>query len=451
MSGSTLIELVGLVVLLLIGIAVVLHIASARRRLISFSVLAIATYLVVYPLSGIAHLALNNSSSRGYFDLLVNSHGGGLDRLLICGLGFAALLLPILLNRDPRRSSPTLRFTPGMGRATFAIGIVVLPVAALAVVQMVDYAQTVDATRIAALSGGMARVGFASQWITWAVSFIALGFLVRNGGVRGTIPVIVVVVLSIAVIASSLAWTGGRAIVLMMAAPLVLALWPGIRKGARATMIVVASVAFAVFLAVTTVARSASYSGAGFSLARVLDWEVGRYSMLGYSVDRVDAVGILWGETLAEGALQVPRGLFQFAGLTLPPGFRSVTQITGADLLGDPRLNYIVPGMTAETYLNFGVLGVVTAYFVLGWLITKVDRLLETSGDPALRLASAYLGVLLVFCTFSSQSGAGFNYLLFTGFPVVLLLVVYQLRARRQKKTIRSDSGAAGVRRVWPG
>lgn len=433
---STLFEVVCLLIITLVGLALSVHLVAIGRRLFSFSVLGLLTYLLIYPISGLSHLLRPNAASRGYYDLLAIDDSGSGMRIVVTAVGLVALAIPLLTRRvKPANLEPEPRFVDGFRSRLLLVSLGLVALSVPALMAMSRYAATLDSERIIALSGGMARIGFVSQWITWGIAFGVL-FIAGAGIVRRR-PALMAALIGAAVFATSaaLSWTGGRAIVLMMCAPLGFALWPFLTRKIRVMLVGGLGVAFGLFVAATTVARSAAYSDAQFDLARVVDWELGRYSMIGFASEYVDSHGLLGGATIVQGVLQVPVGLLRFVGATLP--FEtpvSITQVSGAAILGSPELIYVVPGMSAEWYMNFGLFGVLIAFASLGALLALVDSRLEANSDPVSRLAWSYSGVLLIFCTFSSQSGAIFNYALFTGLPVFVIALWNRSRRSRLKR-----------------
>lgn len=430
-------ELIFLFALCLVGVVLLVHLITRTGRFLSFSVASVATYLLVYPVSGIAHLLQPLRGLRGYYDLAAEP-GSAAIRISIVYAGFFALAIPLTLRerRWPRVETvrPTLR--SGMRGTLMLWGIVLTALALPALATIFAYSETVDSERIISLTGGLARVGFMSQWIAWGVSFVVVAIVM----VRGRKPVATAtgiwVGVGAIVIAAAFSWTGGRTVVVMMASPLIIALWPWIGRQFRVLMIASLGVAFAIFAVAQTQARTVAAAASDFDLWRLLDWEMGRYSMLGYAVDRVAQKGLLGGETLIEGALQVPLGIAKLLGLDITHGLHGITYFTAVDLIGDTSFFYIVPGMAAEWYANFGIIGVIIAFALVGTATRWINARFVRSSDPLARLALGYGGILLIFCTFTAQSGSIFNYALFTGLPV---LVMAWLNTRK-----RPDAGGVG-------
>jgi hypothetical protein len=185
--------------------------------------------------------------------------------------------------------------------------------------------------------------------------------------------------------------------------------------------------------------RTANYSQTNFGTGSAIDWELGRFSMMGFAQDYVDKNGLLWGETFAAAVWSVPFGILKILGLArdirLPT---TITEVSGQSILGSSTLTYVVPGMSAELYVNFGLVGTCVGFFLLGRAIAFVDQRYAAASSMPLKFSLSYLGVLLIFCTISSQSGAIFNYAFFTGLPVMIMLAL-------SVSPVRGRSGANEV------
>ncbi|MFP5434148.1 MAG: hypothetical protein ACLGIM_13690, partial [Alphaproteobacteria bacterium] len=89
-------EVVGLIAISAVGVLLAVHVALKQRRAISFSTLALATYVLIFPVSGIAGLLRTDERSRGYFDLENINYAGTGVRLFVCALGLFALAIPLI-------------------------------------------------------------------------------------------------------------------------------------------------------------------------------------------------------------------------------------------------------------------------------------------------------------------------------------------------------------------
>jgi len=408
------------------GTTVAIHIAIVLKRAVNFRSLIIGMYLLVFVASGIVHVGVLGGTNRGYVDLLAVSNRDTLSLpIWATALGLAALCLGTLrsLRRDPKQGYPSRNLAQLPKLGLFWSAILLLPPTLFALTQMNAFAESAVSDRIISLDGGMARFGFLSQWFTWAVSFLALWLVSTKCG-RSVWRIALLLLGSIAAIVLSLSWTGGRAIALMMCLPLILTFWPLLGR-IRVLLAIGLAVTGALYSAAITTARTANYSLSDFGVGSAVDWELGRFSMMGFAQNYVEQNGLLWGETLAAGILSVPFGILKIlglgGGLDLP---RSITEVSGQSILGSSSLTYVVPGMGAELYVNFGLVGTCLGFYLLGRAVSIVDGRFAAAEFIPLKFALAYVGVLLIFCTISSQSGAIFNYAFFTGLPVMIMLAV---------------------------
>ena len=96
--------------------------------------------------------------------------------------------------------------------------------------------------------------------------------------------------------------------------------------------------------------------------------------MTGFALDEVQKRGLLLGETFLNAVTWTLSGVVKLVGLSIPDlSLRSSSQVAGQALLRSDDV-YIVPGFSAEVVLNFGVLGLIPMYYLLGWTVGKLDR-----------------------------------------------------------------------------
>lgn len=419
-----------------IGSYFIFKLYEKERTLLSFRVAIIAVYVLVNPLSGIVHLFYSGFGGRGYFDLLQVSDSSyfSVHFIAILGtiLGALALGFGCLGPYEPekwRGRDDTRNLAGRRSRAILLIfSAFLFPISIFSLIQVQSYLSMSEAARrVIALSDGMAKFGFMANWIAWAVSFLSLWLSLTWFG-KSRFRCALILLAAVFLIATSFSWTGGRSVAILMSLPLLISLYPRLGRSRNWVMgiFVLANLVYAVFI---TEYRKQDDYVTEFSLLSALDWEFGRYSMLGFAIDYTSKSGFTFGETLYGGLFSVPYAiikLFGFSdGLWIP---RMVTEITGQSILGDKGQTYIVPGMSAELYINFGILGIVVGYFILGRAIRFVDRLCGSQLGQVEKFPVIYLGVILIFCTVSAQSGAFFGYLFFSGFPVVALWMYTRLR-----------------------
>jgi len=178
--------------------------------------------------------------------------------------------------------------------------------------------------------------------------------------------------------------------------------------------------------------RQARSAFGSTGLSDWVDWELGRFSMLGFALQTVDRYGLLYGETFLNSVLQPISGLFRLLGMELAlSSTRSSMEIAAEQLLNSSTAVYIVPGLSAELFLNFGAIGVLFGYFALGRLCGWIDGRFIKSSSALTQLAWAYTGMLVVksIAYGSNQIITG---LLYTGFPILMVAYLsYLIRGRR--------------------
>lgn len=425
------------------GILFATYIARVSGRILNFRSLVIFSYVIVLIFSGLAHASNDSLSDAGFVTLNTDSQAFYFASLMAIA-GLIGLCLGCLVNFPSRRMRASRQagtpFTLGReGVLLLSVGILLIPVTLYATYIMRQYAQSVTGDRIVSVGEGYARYSFLSNWFTWAISFTAIGLLstrLRKSRLLSSM----VVGLAAFVIAGSLAWNGGRSIILLMTFPLIITLLPNLR-GMKWVLLPFGGLALLSYI--VEVSNRRLGTSEGMDLIGWLDWQWGRFSMLGWSRAQVSEGGLLWGETLWSGIRSVLFGIFGFLGVNgQEPNLYSVTQITGSSILNDVSSTFIVPGVVAELYLNFGFFGIFMGMLLLGQAARWVDIRFFSATSAGQALAFAYIGSLLVFRTVSSDFGALISYMILTGAPVISMgWVCGLLHARRNKSHGRLTPG----------
>ena len=154
----------------------------------------------------------------------------------------------------------------------------------------------------------------------------------------------------------------------------------------------------------------------------VLDWQAGRFAMIGLSQEMVEKQGLAWGATLYEGlinALNAPFILFKQDPLLEAP--RGINSYVGEYLVGDPDRLGIVPGTICEFYYNFGLIGVALGYFLVGKFGQVCIRTMQRTTSPGLFCISSYALVLICTGIIPGTATAWIYHLVTLGFPAVFL------------------------------
>lgn len=385
--------------------------------------LVLLNFIAVEPLSGIAHLT-GFSTSRGFYDIL--AAGGGYilkaDAVvlvsllcLLAGLGSPTAVKPIA------HTGPDIRWGRKYDTHIAALmAIVVGAVAFYGLIRVNNITSEMRFVRGMSLDGGTARYAFLSQWISWAITFAAV-LLVDRFRIRNSMVVMSVLGGGIAVIAISQLWSSGRSVILLLSLPLILYLTPALRR-LRILALTLGVACGLVYISNLTIARltqMGSHSGVDF--VAWLDWEWGRYSMMGVAFTYVDEYGFLNGLTLINA---FGRALEPFLGIVelSIPGLDQLTSpsIASFVIYGVPDHTYIVPGLSAELYMNYGFIAVALGYYFIGRMTRWVDAQLSRPQGALQILLLYYLCTLLILRSVSAEFFSSLVYLFYTGGPLFL-------------------------------
>ena len=388
-----------LIITALTGTVAIAAVVRRIGRILSFRVFAIAFYLIVNVASGIAHIIDTERTRRGFYDAAAALEPGKLfETSLIAGLGLIAIYIGVTRGM-PRISDPTPLETKSLASAdrTLIIPVIAvfLPVSLWSVIKIQAYAATLDTVRIISVSGGLARYVFLASWFVPIVYFSVIWLVFRpiSNEKLWTPLVLLVGVLAITI---SVQWSGGRSTAFFLCLPLFYVLAPKLRKMSWAGIAFSAAIGLMfTFIALKQNDFRQSKSAFGSTgLSDWLDWEFGRFSMLGFALQSSDRYGLLGGETFVESVLRPLVGLSQFVGIQLfQLDSRSSTQVVVSELLNSNTADWIVPGLSAELFLNFGVVGIAVGYFLLGRLCGWADDQFANSGSILTQLAWAFAGL----------------------------------------------------------
>jgi len=418
-----------LLLAIIVGLITCVMIARAQGRAMSVQIFLLINYMIVQPLSGIVHLTGISSGFRGYYDL----NNRPIDQTLISTFAAVIGLFALCVAFRPRLSTQSDSVRPALAKLEFTrreaflvttIVAVLAPVTLFALAKISAYAASAGSARLISLDAGTARFSFMSDWIVWVISLIALLLVLRR---RNPSPPFVFVTLAVAVacMGAALSWSGGRSVVLLMAFPLVYVLWPLLR-GLRGVAVVSGGASLIAFVVAMSAYRlqgtAMRFNISGWNW---IDWEWGRFSMTGMAAQHVSQQGLLYGETLARGITSAPLSALAFIGFPVAPlEFHSSMAVTSRVIKGDFESIYMVPGLTSELYINFGILGVAAGYYLIGRVAKFVDSSIVRAESPTAQLMFAFIGSLLIFRSILADSASPFYFFLYSGFPLLALFII---------------------------
>jgi len=268
----------------------------------------------------------------------------------------------------------------------------------------------------------MARYYFLSMWFVPAI-YLAVVILSNSTADRSKVVNGLYLLLGIAAIAWSLQWTGGRSSALILSIPLVMVMLTRTieKKVSGLILVTLAGVGMAAFIARQTEQRFAYARHGTTGISDWLDWEWGRFSLSGYAFDRANEFGLIRGESVWRSLSDIVSPFISTGGFT---EWRTSTEIAAEDLLHSGDAIHIVPGLSAELLLNFGVVGLAGGYFLLGWLAGWIDHRYRSSSSIITQLFWAYVGVIVVFIGPISDLGTIITAVLFRGAPLLVIAAI---------------------------
>jgi hypothetical protein len=434
LTDITLVALVILAGSAILGFGLSIRWAVSSRRILNFPTLLLVNYSVAYLGSGVAHLISSSSTSRGYYNAFYAS-AHILPAAALCAAGLGAIWVGLtvggtskskaiagggeILGRNLASPLPLTRREKRFAATAIAL---LLPIGLFAAWQIQGYSALVDSARIISLPQGIARFSILSQWLVWVISFIAIWIL----SVRRQFTTMVIVTgMSMVGIFAVMSWTGGRSVALVLGLPLLAVLLPRFGRG---WIVIVCLGGAALLQFVIAVSSARSLSQTPGSPLEWLDWQWGRWSMVVYALSR-QGEGEYPGSTLIANLLAAMSGILRLVGINVDPGY-SMSAVAGSDLLGRADLTYIVPGIGAELIYNFGFIGYLVGFAIVGYAVARVDRAFANSENQLTALAWAYVGTLFTLRLVITDAGGMFSYLVIGGLPLLAGAWVARRRAR---------------------
>ena len=393
-----------------VGVLALIHIWTRRQDGLNLRTWMVANFLLANVVSGFAHV-LGWSKERGYYEVLTGDPVGSTSGLLASGwatfLGglalWAGLMVPrprLFPVRDSRQLVPPRPLVPenlysfaAAHRITVGgLALVLVGAGALGVSRVVGATTDQTGGRIIAVDDGNARFAFLAGWLPWAVTILVLTLASRRRAPGPSLWNTLLLVAGLGGLALGGSWSGGRSELVYAAFPLLALMLPRINV-LRWPFLVGGGAAFAAYL----LYASANRVGGSTDPWSFVDWQWGRFSMGAWASNHTEIHGSLGGETVWSALLNVPLSLLHFAGIDVDNPFRSMVEVSGYDLLGGEDQIYVVPGFSAEMLLNFGIVGVVGGYFLLGLLSAIVSDAYSRSRSETNRVLLAAIGSTLVF------------------------------------------------------
>jgi hypothetical protein len=237
----------------------------------------------------------------------------------------------------------------------------------------------------------------------------------------------------------ALRWTGSRLLPMLFLAVVILNA-PQLSRKIRGIMVLLAPIFLGIYIYATTLNRIGTfdYGKNTFNFGGFLDWQVGRFSILGATLKINSDVGILQGSTLAGSLVQSVSGIARLIGITLfndVDSYLSVSQEFGVVVFSDPNNRYLAPGLIVEIFRNFGLIGLILfsllTPIITHWLYVKSFRKYNIIS----RLLFGYYTIAFVFIAFLSSSESLIAYFFYYPMPLILLILLNNVLSKEKEST----------------
>jgi hypothetical protein len=429
--------------LLLISVAILLRAAVKTGSFFNGYTLVLGTFLLTYPLSAFVHLTGADYVSLGFYEIAALDPHTQLHHVYLSLALVLFAQLALWLGLAPGRPtaiangqqlvrvrSALLILAGGLFTLVGVAGTILLFSGSGEALQE---ATTIDPGKQLAI--GTARFAFMSTWLSWGIIFLLTAFLASRSSKSHPRITLAVLIGGSACIFANLFWTGSRAENLLAVLPLIFVVKKIAPRHFRsfASVITVGVLGIIVF---ETIARTTTLLNSGIDflaqgdistsqfvtnqLAAVFDWQMGRYPTISLAFDMVGRFGHASGSTLWQGlamTINAPATLLHMPlKVPEPP---AMTALVGQYIFEDPTVNGVVPGTLAELYFNFGALGVIGGFFIIGRIARYCITATRAAADMGTLLISFYVLALLCVSTIPTTATLGVYLLTTKGLPIL--------------------------------
>ncbi|HVN92784.1 MAG TPA: hypothetical protein VMT38_03760 [Terracidiphilus sp.] len=453
-------------VLLVVSFTMLLRAAVKAGSLINGYTLVLGTFLLTYPVSAFVHLTGKDYISLGFYEIAALDRPTQLHHVylslalvLLAQIGLWFGLSPT--RSQPRESGPQMvrvrsRLFILAGIIFTFIGVAGTYMLFSSAGNLVEDAATIDRAR--QLSEGTARYVFMSTWLSWGIIFLLTALLVSQFSKNHPSITLAALVGGSGCMFLNLFWTGTRVENLLAVLPLFFVVNKIARRHFRwfAWIIAAGITGIIVF---ETIARTATMLNGGLDyfvqggaspsqfianqLAAVFDWQMGRYPTISLSFDMVNQYGHALGSTLLQGlamTINAPATLLHMPWKVPEP--EAMTALVGQYIYQDPSINGVVPGTLAEFYFNFGTLGVLGGFFVIGRIAKYCISISHSAADMGTLMLSFYIITLLCLWAIPMTATIGAYLLATRGLPILLFCAVDQTLSRFANPASQADMRA---------
>lgn len=441
-------------IMVVISAALLLRAAVRTGSFINGYTLVLGTFLLTYPLSAFVHLTGTDYISLGFYEIAaLDRHTQihhvylSLALVLIAQLalwwGLAPSRPPVLLN-GPHTVRVRSALLVLAGVVFTLIGVAGTYMLSSSSGELVEDVATIDRAR--QLSEGSARYVFMSTWLSWGIIFLLTAFMVSRFSKNHPRITLAALVGGSACMFLNLFWTGSRAENLLAVLPLFFVVNKIAPRHFRSFAWVIAT-GIAGIIVFETIARTATMLNGGLDvlmqggttpsqfvanqLAAVFDWQMGRFPTISLAFDMVTRYGHAFGSTLLQGLAMTVNAPATLLHIPLKvPEPEAMTSLVGQYIYQDPSINGVVPGTLAEFYFNFGTLGVLGGFFVIGRIAKICISTAHSAADMGTLLLSFYGITLLCLWAIPMTATIGVYLLATRGLPILVFVAIEQTLSR---------------------
>ncbi len=386
-----------------------------------FTTLALITYTVMYVVSGWVH-SVYGGPELGYFYIKDTVDLSYVSLVVLFGL--VALIVGLKL-----KPSSTISFEAGTLRVDSTIlnkersrllivGLSLFVLGIYGLYQLFDLVELVLGVRRLSYGEGNARFYFMAQWASISMVFIVIGVKAYQQE-KASMDLWLLIFATLLIVLFTLPF-GGRINMVQMVAALWILVIPYLAVK-RAHVIGVFVPLMLVLVLFMTILRYSIYDNHSIELTSIvidmLDWNYGRYSMIGYAHDYTMENGLEAGRLLFADLSQL---FSQLLGIQSKSDIYNIDYIATTDLEGYRVVLYVSTGFGAQVYMDSGAVGFVLYWFLYGFSINRLQLITYSTANLYLKIALSYLLLFMVVSWPLIKFGGVFQRLMILS-PIFLL------------------------------
>lgn len=405
--------IISLSITLILNIIIKIYKIGRNKEYSKLPLIPIISYLIVYPISAFVHFLPENTLK--IYD--VNSQFSHISLYsiviviiayysLILGLGnIRSNLIPHQLTIKKKTSNSSFIF---LGFSIFSF------------LMFMSFGFSLFEIYRGDNQAGIAKYIFMTSWLSISLTMI-ISYYLLNGTIKNKYTTFFVIISFTIIAIVSVFWNGARLRSLISILPSLIVFY-------RIKPILIKKISIGILSLVVLNIIYTTFERIGNNeitkkvlLYSVFDWQVGRFSMVELAVYATNVSGYEYIDTFFFSIKEIWNTFFGFTGLILKNV--STNSYSGLLISDDRSINSWLVGSICDVYFNFGIIGIVVLFYLLGKLMNIIIQRAVNSRDISLYYSYIYILCLISLFTIPGLYFSWMLYLFTSGAPILYYLL----------------------------